>query len=114
MIPKHRIYREPFHGGAAIFFAKEPSKVEIINDCNGEIVNFYEVVKRDFPSLEKEIEISLHSRKMHRHARVVYNNPDMFDRIKRAWAVWMPANSSYGGLLDGGFGYDRTGAYSNV
>jgi DNA adenine methylase len=112
MFPEHRIYCEPFRGGAAIFFAKEPSRVEIINDCNGEIVNFYEVVKRDFPVLEKEIEISLHSRKMHRQARVINENPEMFERIKRAWAVWMLANISYGCKLNGCFGYDRTGAYS--
>ncbi|GHV78204.1 restriction endonuclease subunit M [Spirochaetia bacterium] len=112
MIPEHQIYCEPFCGGAAIFFSKEPSKVEIINDTNGEIINFYEVLKRDFPALEREIEISLHSRKQHRQARVIYDNPDMFDRIKRAWAVWMLANGSYGCMLDGGFGYDRTGGTS--
>ena len=108
LIPPHRVYCEPFLGGAAIFFAKEPSKIEIINDTNGEIINFYEVLKRDFSTLEKEISISLHSRKLHNHAMVVYQNPELFDRIKRAWAVWMLANSSYGCKLDGCFGYDRT------
>jgi len=112
MIPEHRIYCEPFCGGAAIFFAKEPSEVEIINDSNGEIVNFYEVLRRDFPALEREVEISLHSRKQHRQARVICENPEMFDRVKRAWAVWMLANASYGNKLDGCFGYDRTGGTS--
>jgi DNA adenine methylase len=37
-----------------VFFAKEPPKVEIINDTNGDIVNFYEVLQRDFVALEKE------------------------------------------------------------
>jgi DNA adenine methylase len=112
MIPEHQIYCEPFCGGAAVFFAKEPSEVEIINDANGELVNFYEVLKRDFPALEQEIAVSLHSRKQHRHAEVIYENPDMFDRVKRAWAVWMLANASYGCKLDGSFGYDRTGGTS--
>jgi DNA adenine methylase len=96
MIPDHCIYYEPFCGGATIFFAKELSRVEIIN--------FYEVLKRDFPALEREIEISLHSRQQHRQAEVVYANPDMFDRVKRALAVWMLANMSYGCKLDGSFG----------
>ncbi|MDR1325534.1 MAG: DNA adenine methylase, partial [Treponema sp.] len=66
-----------------------------------------------FASLEKEITLSLHSRKKRHQAQVIYENPDMFDRVKRAWAVWMLANASYGGTLDGGFGYDRTtGCYS--
>jgi DNA adenine methylase len=112
LIPPHRLYCEPFLGGAAIFFAKEPSKVEIINDTNGEIVNFYEVLQRDFTALEKEVAITLHSRDRHRQARVIYENPDMFDRIKRAWAIWLLANSSYGCMLDSGFGYDRTGGTS--
>jgi DNA adenine methylase len=111
LIPKHRLYGEPFLGGAAVFFAKEPSKVEIIN-TNGEIINFYDVLQRDFASLEKEVVISLHSRKQHRQARVIYENPEMFDRIKRAWAIWMLANSSYGSMLDSGFGYDRVGTAS--
>jgi DNA adenine methylase len=57
MIPEHRIYCEPFCGGAAVFFAKEPSEVEIINDTNGELINFYEVCRRDFEALEKEISL---------------------------------------------------------
>jgi DNA adenine methylase len=112
LIPEHRIYCEPFLGGAAVYFAKEPSKVEVINDTNGELVNFYEVVQRDFSALEKEVAISLHSRSKHRQAQVVYSNPEMFDRVKRAWAVWMLANSSYGCMLDASFGYDRTGGTS--
>jgi DNA adenine methylase len=39
LIPPHRLYCEPFLGGAAIFFAKEQSRVEIINDADGELVN---------------------------------------------------------------------------
>jgi DNA adenine methylase len=112
LIPEHRIYCEPFLGGAAIFFAKEPSPVEVINDTNGELINFYEVLQRDFPALEKEVAISLHSRKQHRQAEIIYNNPEMFDRIKRAWAVWMLTNASYGCMLDGGFGFDRIGTAS--
>ena len=34
LIPEHRIYVEPFFGGGAVFFAKEPAKVEVINDHN--------------------------------------------------------------------------------
>jgi DNA adenine methylase len=112
LVPEHRIYCEPFFGGGAVFFAKEPSEVEVVNDANGELVNFYETLQRDFPALEKEVAASLHSRRQRRHAEVVYQNPDMFDRIKRAWAVWMLANSSYAHSLDGGYGYDRSGRAS--
>jgi DNA adenine methylase len=111
LIPEHDIYVEPFIGGAAIYFAKEPVRCEVINDTNGELINFYEIVKRDFPALQKEIEVSLYSREMHHKAEVIYNNPDMFDRVKRAWAIWMLANTSFGSMLDGSFGYDRKGKF---
>lgn len=112
LIPEHRIYCEPFCGGGAVFFAKKPSEIEIINDTNRELINFYEVVKDDFLALEHEISLSLHSRDKHRQAEVIYSNPDMFSCVKRAWAVWMLANSSYGNKLDGCFGYDLSGGTS--
>jgi DNA adenine methylase len=109
LIPPHRVYAEPFIGGAAVFFAKTASEVEIINDINSEAVNFYEVLQRDFPALQSEISISLHSRKLHRNAGVVYENPGMFGKVKRAWAFWTLANMSFGSMIDGGFGCDTCG-----
>ncbi|NVP23522.1 DNA adenine methylase [Treponema phagedenis] len=107
LIPEHKIYCEPFCGGAAVLFAKEPSQIEVINDTNAELINFYHVVKEDFPALQKEIMKTLHSRETHRHARVIYENPDMFDTVKRAWAVWVQANMSFGNRLNSGFAYAR-------
>ena len=106
LIPKHILYCEPFVGGAAIFFAKKPSPIEVVNDINRELVNFYKQTKENFISLEKQIRISLHSRDMFRQASIVYNNPDMFDEVKRAWAVWVLSTQGFSGILDGSWGYD--------
>lgn len=106
LIPKHILYCEPFLGGAAVFFAKEQSQVEVINDTNKELINFYRVVQNEFVSLEKEIRISLHSRDLHRKASVIYNHPDMFSEIKRAWAVWVLSCQSFSAQLDSSFGFD--------
>lgn len=106
LIPAHDLYCEPFVGGAAIFFAKDPSKVEVINDVNSELINFYRIVQDDFVGLEKEIRITLHSRDLFRKASVIYNNSDMFSEIKRAWAVWCLAAQGFAGILDGTWGYD--------
>ena len=114
LFPAHKVYCEPFIGGAAVFFAKPQAQAEIINDINSEVVNFYEVLQHDFPALQAEISISLHSRKLHKHAQVIYDNPDMFDRIKRAWAFWYLANVSFGCNLTAGFGYDKNGMRSKV
>jgi DNA adenine methylase len=105
LIPEHKLYCEPFFGGGAVFFAKEKSRVEVINDTNGEVINFYRMVKNEFSALEKEIRISLHSRNLHRQAKVIYENPDMFNEIKRAWAVWVLANQSFAAIIGDSWGY---------
>ncbi|MDY0215377.1 MAG: DNA adenine methylase [Bacteroidales bacterium] len=106
MLPKHSLYCEPFCGGAAIFFAKETSAVEVLNDTNRELMNFYFVVKTDFVNLEREVLITLHSRDLFRKASVIYNNPDMFSELKRAWALWVLSSQGFAGQIDSSWGYD--------
>lgn len=106
LIPEHTLYCEPFIGGAAVFFAKPSSAVEVINDVNSEMINFYRMVQNEFVDLEKEIRITLHSRSLFRKASVIYNNPDMFSEIKRAWAVWCLSQQGFAGIMDGTWGYD--------
>ena len=108
LIPEHKLYCEPFAGGAAIFFAKEQSELEVLNDTNRELINFYQVAKNDFTSLEKEVRITLHSRDLHRRASTIYNNPDMFTNIERAWALWALSSQSFSSQLDNSWGYDKT------
>lgn len=40
-IPSHKCYCEVFAGGAWIFFKKEESKVEVLNDINRDMVTLY-------------------------------------------------------------------------
>lgn len=107
LIPKHNLYCEPFCGGAAVFFKKAPSEVEVLNDTNRELINFYRVIQTDFTSLEKEVLITLHSRDLFRKASVIYNNPDMFSELKRAWALWVLSTQGFSGQLDSSWGYDK-------
>ena len=104
----HLLYVEAFTGGGAVFFAKQPSTAEVLNDTNKELMNFYRTVQNDFVGLEKEIRITLHSRDLHRKAAVIYNHPDMFSEIKRAWAVWLLSAQSFCSSLEGCFGFDKT------
>ncbi|MFD1770883.1 DNA adenine methylase [Sphingobacterium suaedae] len=106
LFPQHDTYVEPFVGGGAVFWAKRPSEVEIINDYNRELINFYEVCQNEFIELEKMVRISLHSRSHHADASVMYNNPHLFTRIQRAWAVWVLSSQSFSSMLDGTWGYD--------
>jgi DNA adenine methylase len=44
-LPAHRIYVEPYGGGASVLLRKERSYAEIYNDLDGEIVNFFRVLR---------------------------------------------------------------------
>ncbi|WP_279172853.1 DNA adenine methylase [Tannerella forsythia] len=99
MIPEHDIYVEPFFGGGAVFWAKEPVNVEFVNDKNGEVANFYRVLKNDFDALKKQIDSTLHSEFMHKEARSIYFAPEGHDKIMRAWAVWVLSHQSFYSIL---------------
>lgn len=107
LIPAHRIYCEPFFGGGALFFAKPKSEVEVINDKNGEVINFFKVIKTKFSELQKEIQSTLHSRELYKKAMVVYEHPDLFSDVKRAWALWTLTNQGFAGMI-GSWGFGKT------
>lgn len=107
MIPEHILYGEPFFGGGAVFFLKKPSKIEVINDTNAELMNFYRVAKTRFNELNDMVQLSLISRNLHHHATIVYHNPDLFDDVRRAWAIWVLCMMGFSAKLDGPFGFDK-------
>jgi DNA adenine methylase len=41
----HKVYVEPFAGGATLFFAKSPAKISVLNDTLSAIANFYRVCR---------------------------------------------------------------------
>lgn len=107
LLPPHRIYTETFAGGAALLFAKEPAEVEVLNDLNSELVNFYWAATVYYDQLKKEIDKTLHARGVYDHARYIYQNPSFFDPVQRAWAVWTISKLSFASKMDGSFGFDK-------
>lgn len=47
-IPKHHSYLEPYFGSGAVFFTKQPSAIETINDLDLDVVNLFSCL-RDNP-----------------------------------------------------------------
>ncbi|WP_345861243.1 DNA adenine methylase [Shewanella algae] len=62
--PEHECYVEPFCGAAALFFMKMPTKVEVINDVNSDLVNLYRVVQHHLEEFVRQFKWALISREM--------------------------------------------------
>ncbi len=109
LIPEHKIYVEPFFGGGAVFWAKEPAVTEVINDTNMNVINFYEVLKHDYFALRKKVEATLHSRETYKKALIIYECPWLFpeDHVLRAWAFYVCTNQGFATRI-GTWGYDRS------
>jgi DNA adenine methylase len=108
LIPKHLVYTESFVGGGAVFWAKEPVKIEVINDKNYELCNFYEILKSDYSALFKLILSTIHARDTHKLAITINQNPYIFTKVQRAWATWCLSRQGFSGKLNGSWGYDKT------
>jgi DNA adenine methylase len=61
-IRPHTLYVEAFGGGLAVFLAKPPSKAEVVNDANGNLVNLYRHAQFHLDALIHEVEFTLTSR----------------------------------------------------
>lgn len=110
-IPQHKLYVEPFFGGGAVFFGKEPSGAEVVNDINNRLINFYRALKYDFDDLKEKIDETFHSRAQHRDSAAEYDagKETILNPLEMAWAVWTQANMSFSHQIGSGFGYDRGG-----
>jgi DNA adenine methylase len=61
-IPKHRVYVEPYGGGAAILLRKSRVYEEIYNDLDGDIVNLFRIARDNGEELKRLIELTPFSR----------------------------------------------------
>jgi DNA adenine methylase len=61
-LPKCHHYCEPFGGSAAVLLNRVPSPIETFNDIDGEVVNFFRVLRNNLKSLQKAIALTPFSR----------------------------------------------------
>ena len=95
-------YVEPFGGGAAVLFAKEPSKCEIYNDLYSDLVTFYKVLRdpKTYKRLIRFIECTPYSREVFYNSRRALANKRISD-IERAWCFFTCVRQSFSSLIGG-------------
>ncbi len=99
MFPEHSCYVEPFAGAAALYFMKEPAKVEILNDINGELINLYRVVKHHLEEFVKEFKYALVSRQI--YELELTKKPETLTDIQRAARFFYLQKLAFGGKVKG-------------
>lgn len=99
LFPRHTCYVEPFAGAAAVFFAKAPSEVEVLNDVNGELVNLYRVVQHHLEEFVRQFKWALSSRTVYRWLQAQPTEP--LTDIQRAARFYYLQVNAFGGKIEG-------------
>jgi DNA adenine methylase len=62
-LPRHTLYCEPFGGSAAILLHKPRSPLEVLNDLDGHLVTFFQMLRDRTADLVRAIQLTPYSRR---------------------------------------------------
>jgi len=96
LLPPAHHYCEPFGGSAAVLLNREPSPVETYNDIDGEVVNFFRVLRDNPEELIRQIALTPFSRK--ELERACSEPVDHLSDIERARRFYIRARQTRTGL----------------
>lgn len=99
MFPEHTCYVETFAGAGALFFKKQPSKVEVLNDLNGELVNLYRVIQNHLEEFMRQFKWALSSRQIFEWEKA--KKPETLTDIQRAARFYYLQKLAFGAKVDG-------------
>jgi len=105
--PEHTCYCEVFAGAGWVFFRKEPSAVEVLNDRDEELVNLYRIVQHHFEEFVRQFKYMVISRKIFE----ILKRQDGFTLtdIQRAVKYFYLLKTSFSSrMVNPGFGYGTT------
>lgn len=102
--PSHETYVEPFGGGASVLLSKPQSRMEVYNDLDNDVVNFFEVLRDQQLSKElaEQIELTPYSRSEFLSARA-----EAKDKVEMARRLVIRAQMGFGsaGATKGNTGF---------
>ena len=102
-LPPHSAWVELFCGSAAMTLAKEPADIEVINDINSDIVNFFEQLRNKGDDLLRAIELTPYAREELIQARSVDVSVSKLEKARRFFVSAMMAVNGSFGPAKGGF-----------
>ncbi|MBI9080286.1 MAG: DNA adenine methylase [Pseudodesulfovibrio sp.] len=109
LIPEHKHYGEAFAGAGWVFFRKEPSKYESLNDINGDLVSFYRVLQHHLEEFCKQFKFILSSRETFSDFKQQLEAGGLTE-IQRAARFYYLQRLTFGGKVTGrNFGVDVAG-----
>ena len=108
LLSPHRVYIEPFFGSGALFFAKPPSRIEIINDLDEMVVTFLRVLRDHPEDLARRCALTPHARSEFNQANLNHQG----DEIELARRFWVRANQSFARVVNARTGWSITTARS--
>lgn len=74
-LPDHECYVEPFSGSAAVLLTKQPSRIEVYNDIDEEVVHFFRVLREHTDALIEAVSLTPVSRREHDLAQEPADDP---------------------------------------
>lgn len=92
LMPPHRSYLEPFFGSGAVLFNKPPSAIETVNDVDGDVVNFFKVLREQPEKLATFIAMTPYSRAVFDDAHENRGSSD----FERAWKFAIRSKMGHG------------------
>lgn len=96
LLPSCHHYCEPFAGSAAVLLNRDPSPVETYNDIDGEVGNFFRVLRNRKSELIEKIGLTPFSREEFYYS--VSKNPSQADELERARLFYVRARQARTGL----------------
>ncbi|MCB0993856.1 MAG: DNA adenine methylase [Acidimicrobiales bacterium] len=109
LLPPHEVYVEPFAGSAAVLFAKPPVHHEVLNDIDGQVINFYRLLRERPDELEVACRLTPYARDEYLAAD--FDEPGI-DDLERARRWWCRSTQGFGQSANGATGWSISTAQS--
>jgi len=106
LFPEHKVYVEPFGGAASVLLTKPPSPIEVYNDLNEEVVNFFQVLRERLHELQLLLYFTPYARA--EFERCLEPSGDRLERARKTFVRQRMGFSGVQRLTRGNWSYSKS------